>query len=258
MRPIHTLFAAVYLLLSAAVGAQAQTGDQASQKDKDAFAITLIERAANFLAEQEHFEVSAEIWEDIAIDGKLLQFSKTVDAMVKRPNKLRMDIASVEPTRSFFYNGSTVTMLDHRTNFYGTTPGAADIDETIVLVDEKLDVEFPMEDILFNHPFGNAARKSLSAQYLGVTEVLGTLCHHVAFQHELLDWQAWIETGPRPVLRKLFILHQQQPASPATTAIFSQWDFLKPMPDFVFDFTPMAYQSEIKVEPPAKLAAEKK
>lgn len=225
--------------------------DSANAVQKDEFALTLIERAATYLGDLEHFSVTAEMWQDTVVDGNLLQFGKTVDVKVNRPNMVRLDMATTEPSRSIYYNGETVTMIDHRTNFYGVTEGAGSIDDTIVMIDEKFDVQFPMEDLLFSQPFGNAAENALSAQYLGTTLVLGEECHHVAFQHEALDWQAWIKTGPMPVLRKVVIAYKSDPTTPSVTAIFSDWDVLTPMPEFLFDFTPLPYQREIDVLPPS-------
>lgn len=252
MQFTYCTVAACGLFVTGAAFATAQDDQPVVQKDD--YAVALIQRAADYLGEQEHFSVTAEIWQDTLIDGKLLQFGRTVDMMVSRPGKVRLDMATTDPTRSIYVDGKTVTMVDYSTNFYGVTDAAGTLDETIVMIDEKFDVQFPMEDVLLSKPFGSAAANAKSAQYLGATKVLGVDCDHVAFQHDALDWQAWIETGPMPVLRKVVISFKNDPTQPTTTAIFSDWDVLTPMPDFLFEFTPLSYQTKIEVLPPAKPA----
>ncbi|MEO0796197.1 MAG: DUF2092 domain-containing protein [Verrucomicrobiota bacterium] len=254
--PSYSL-AVLGLFFWALVGA-AQDKPAENAAPKDPYAIGLIQRAASYLAGQEHFSVQSEIWDDMFVEGSLLQFDRTVEVVVRRPDRIRMDISTTIPTRSIFYDGDTVTMVDQRTNQYGVTKGAGSIDETITMIDSKYDVEFPMEDLLFSKPFGNAAETALGAQYLGKTVILGVECDHVAFQHQVLDWQAWIATGPVPTLRKVVIDYKRPTNNPRTTAIFSDWDFTTPMPDFVFEFTPMAYQDEIEVLPQTSPMAPRK
>ncbi|MBK1856905.1 DUF2092 domain-containing protein [Cerasicoccus arenae] len=217
---------------------------------KSPYATELITRASTFLGNQKQFCVSSEIWEDIIIDGKELEFTRTADAKVRRPDRIQIDLAMYKPTRSFYYNGKTVTMLDHRTNFYGSTEAEGNIDDTIITLDNKFDTQFPLEDLLFSKPFGNAAENATSSQYLGKVNVLGVECDHVAFQYPNLEWQAWIETGPVPVLRKVLVLRFDGDGVPRMTALFSDWDFSTPLPDFVFEFSPAAGAMEIDIVPP--------
>lgn len=258
MSTTHRTLALLGMTVASALPAFADDQPKEAKADVDAYAITLIERAAKFLGEAEHFSVDAEIWTDTVIDGKLLQFDKHVEMLVRRPDGVRINISTVEPTRSIYYNGKTITMVDYGTHFYATADTSDNIDDMIEAVDEQYEVEFPMEDLLFSNPFGNAAEKAVTGQYLGKTVVLGVECDHVAFQHPVVDWQAWIQTGPEPVLRKVVIDYHDKSVTPRVTSIFSDWDFLTPMPDFLFEFTPLSYQKKIDAAPRASATPDAK
>ena len=42
----------------------------------------------------------------------------------------------------------------------------------------------------------------LTGEYVGVTELSGVRCHHLAFRSGDVDWQIWIEDGDKPLPRK--------------------------------------------------------
>jgi hypothetical protein len=67
------------------------------------------------------------------------------------------------------------------------------------------------------------------------------------FSFGAVDWQVWIEDGPKPVPRKIVFTYGDEVGSPEFTAIFSDWDFVNKLPDFLFAFEPPAGASKISV-----------
>ena len=66
----------------------------------------IIERAVDYLVEAKQFRVSAEIWQDLEVEpGVKGQFSKVVEIQLRRPDRLRLDVSTSVPKRSFYYNG---------------------------------------------------------------------------------------------------------------------------------------------------------
>ncbi len=222
----------------------AETAD--SRPAVDPKALSIINRAMDFLAAAPQFSTTVEMWQDTEVDGKRLQFAKTVSLMLRRPDRFRLDIVADVPTRSFYYDGKKLTLKDLQRGFFASSEVPSSIDEVIQKVDTDLGVRFPMEDLLLSRPFGNGAEKAVSGRYLGKEKILGVLCHHVAFEGELLAWQAWVQEGPMPVLRKA-VLHRINPVDfEQLTAIFTDWDVTTPLGDFVFEFeaTPGAIEIE--------------
>ena len=75
------------------------------------------------------------------------------------------------------------------------------------------------------------------------------MCHHVAFRQPLIDWQAWIEDGPVPLLRKVVIDYRQEFGEPQYTVTFDQWNVNADLPDFLFAFTPRSGYKRIQYLP---------
>jgi hypothetical protein len=223
----------------------------------DPLALKIAKRATDYLADQKQFQVNVEVWEDELIDGHKLQFARTSQISLRRPDRLRVDVSEDQPKRRFYYDGKALTVVDDRAGFYGSVDAPATIDELLAAAAEKFAITFPLDDLLVSQPFGGSGAKAASGQYLGKVPLLGSSCHHVAFQHEILDWQAWIEDGPVPRIRKFVITYKEEEGSPQFTAILSAWDFVTPLADFHFDFQPMADFTKIDiVAPPAEPEAD--
>ena len=63
----------------------------------------VIGRAVDYLATAKQFRVSAEIWQDLEVEpGEMAQFSKVVEIQLRRPDRLRLDVSTSLPKRSFY------------------------------------------------------------------------------------------------------------------------------------------------------------
>ena len=71
---------------------------------------------------------------------------------------------------------------------------------------------------------------------VGESIVDGAPCHHLAFAQENIDFQIWIEDGPRPLPRKLLITYKTEPGSPQWAARLSAWDFNPKVSEHFFHF----------------------
>ena len=225
----------------------------------DPQAVAILKRAVDRLADAKQFSVTTEIWEDTELEeGGRAQFTRIADMKVRRPDRARVDVRTSVPKRSFFYDGKSLSLLDYLKGFYGTISAPGTIDAMLDKVEQDYDVSFPLDDILVSRPFGDGAAKAKGAQYLGVEPVLGVVCHHLAFQSETIDWQAWVEDGPVAVVRKAVITSKEDEGSPQLIALFSHWDFTTELPDFVFTFDPPPGTLKIEFVPAPKEDAEAK
>lgn len=243
MKPISPVIATLILaafFIGVHTSILAADKEPAAEEPKvDPQAISILNRAVDHLAGAKQFSVTAEIWQDTELEeGGRAQFTKIVDVKVRRPDHAQVNVRTSVPKRSFYYDGKSFTLMDQQKGFYGTTAAPATIDETLAKMEDDYGVDFPINDILLSRPFGNGAEKAKAAQYLGVEPVLGVNCHHVAFQNDEIEWQAWIEDGPVAVLRKAVITSKDEDGAPQLTALFSKWDLGTKLPDFVFAFDP--------------------
>lgn len=211
-------------------------------------AVSIISRASEFLAKAQQISVKAETSQELLADnGMKVQFTKEVEIYLRRPDRLRVTIATDEPRRSIWYDGKNITLMDHRTNFYGKAAAPDKIESMITQVEKSLGVVFPLDDFAMAKPFLSSATTAKSSLYLGLTQVSGKRCHQVAFQHEAVDWQAWVEDGPKPFIRKLVITYKLDEGAPQFTAYLKEWDLGTKLPDFMFTFEAPPGASEIQM-----------
>jgi len=215
----------------------------------DARADELLKRTGDYLGQAKFFSVSAEVWQDIqTASGQRIQAGRNIDLQLRRPDRLHAEIHSPRRHRELIYDGKGITLFNRADNLYGTAHVSGSLDDAMDVASEKFGIAMPLEDFLRSDPHKDLLRKTTSGKDIGPVTVMGVPCEHLAFSQENIDWQIWIENGARPVPRKFVITYKDEPGSPQFTAIFSDWDFITILPDFVFKFEPPAGASKIKVK----------
>jgi hypothetical protein len=247
MRTRHTVLAALCGVL--AVGAAFAAEPPAASVDPAADA--LLRAACANLAEAKAFSFRAEVWEDAIVDGHKVASTRTVEAQVRHPDRLQVEIRSAGDNRGFWYDGKTLTLLDRSRNLYGSVPVPETIDKVLDAANDQFGINLPLEDLIVNDPYASASAAIKEGAYFGKVTVLGTPCQHIAFSTDEVDWQLWIQDGPRPLIRKLIITYKQEDTAPQYTAIFSDWKLRGGLSDKIFVFTPPKAAAQIGVLPAA-------
>lgn len=214
----------------------------------DAQADQLLRRMGDYLAQAQFFSVSAEVWQDLSLaSGQRVQAGRTVELQVRRPNRLHAEVRSTRRNRGLFYDGKSITLLNRVQNLYGSIPAPGTLDEALDVASERFGITMPLEDLIVSDPYQNAIHKAISGTDVGPVTVLGVPCQHLAFSLGMVDWQIWIEDGAKPVPRKIVITYKDEAGAPQYTAIFSNWDFVTKLPDFLFNFEPSPGAAKVNV-----------
>jgi hypothetical protein len=211
---------------------------------------SVLRSACDFLAHTRAFSFDAEIWrEHVNEQGEKIQFSRTVEMDVKRPDGLRLEISSPLSARGFWYDGKTLTILDRKHNWYSTTNMPATLDAAADAAHDQ-GIDLPLIDLALSDPYANATAKVEQGRYYGISPVLGVPCHHLAFTQENVDWQIWIEDGPQPLIRKFVITHKNDPDAPEFTAFITRWNVTDRIADsdFVFERPTGASKIEMRTD----------
>ena len=215
----------------------------------DAQADEWLKRMGDYLGQAQFFSVSAEVWQDVQLaSGQRVQAGRTIELQVRRPNRLRAEVRSTRRNRELVYDGNAITLFNRAQNFYGTVRASGSLDEAMDVAIERFGIAMPLEDFLRSDPHKDLLQNAVSGVDIGPVSVLGVPCEHLAFTQDNIDWQVWIETGARPVPRKFVITYKDEADSPQFAAIFSNWDFVTKLPDFLFKFEPPAGALKIRVK----------
>jgi len=209
----------------------------------------VLRAACGYLAEAAHFSIVAEVWRDqVEESGQKIQFTRTIDLRVKRPNRFHLEIHSPNTERTFWCDGRTLTQLDCKQNLFSSMKIPGTIDGAVDAAREEFGIDLPLIDLAVSDPYKNATAKVQKGTYYGLAPAMGFECHHLAFTQENVDWQVWIEKGPQPLIRKFVITHKNEPGGPEFTALIKAWDFLNRIADsdFVFEAPPGCMQVEAR------------
>lgn len=70
--------------------------------------------------------------------------------------------------------------------------------------------------------------------YVGVNDVNGVACDHLAFSSSEVDLQLWLQHSGKPLPRKIVINYRTTPGSPEYIAMLSDWQFPSKIPAGLF------------------------
>ncbi len=236
----------VSALLVVATSLLAATSAYAVEAEAD----RILKAMGEYLKSAHEFSFRAEISYDAMLStGEKVQYGGTSDVSVRRPDRLFVDADGDEYRRQVYYDGSTMTLFNLRKNLYAVADVPAELDDALDLAFEKFGLVVPVADFIYADPYAVLVESAEYGSVIGVHGCGENRCHHLLFTQEIMDWQIWIETGPRPVPRKLVITYKEEPGSPQYEARFSRWDFQPRLSEHAFTFHPPDGASEIEFLP---------
>ena len=232
---------------AASQSTEAQSTDQATGSpqapavlERDPKAIAALRRMGEFLREQRTFTVSGETSTDEVLDtGQKIQLESTVELKARRPDRLRVDIDSDRKQRSLYYDGTTFTVFGERVGYYAQVPAPPTIAETIEQIQDRLGISMPLVDLFYWGTKDSDEAAIVGAVDIGPSRVNGVDTEHYVFRQADVDFQLWIETGAKPLPRKLVITTLSEPAQPQHSVLMT-WNLSPELDEAEFRFVPPA------------------
>jgi hypothetical protein len=194
---------------------------------------------SDYLAGLQGFTVHTEGSIEVVLkDGQKLAFPFASNVQVRRPDRLRSDRVGEATAMQFYYDGRTFTLFGEKARLWARADAPPTLDEAIEAARVDLDLEAPGADLLSSDVYATLTEDVVSGFVVGDAMIDGTKCRHLAFRGNEVDWQIWIEDGPRPVPRRYSITSKRIEGAPAFTVELKDWDTSANPPDSVFQFTP--------------------
>ena len=167
-----------------------------------------------------------------------------METFVRRPDRLRVNAEGDLVDKQFYFDGKTITLYDKNDNVYGTFEVPPDIESALEKANKEFGVRVALTDLASPNLWEMLNKRITHSLYVGQSKIRGVLCHHLSFDGEGVQLQVWIETGDKPLPRKVVL-----PGSPQWTAYLSDWNFSPQLNDTVFAFTPPQGAEKIKFVP---------
>ena len=210
----------------------------------------ILREMGEYLRAAGEFTFHADVtYDSVLPNGQKIQYGGTSDVSVRRPDRLRADYNGDQRQSQAIYDGQTITLYDMAVNVYAVAAVPPEIDAAVDQIFDSYGFSVPIADLVYSDPYRVLTEYVESGFWVGRHSVDGTPCHQLAFSQDSIDWQIWIEDGPRPVPRKIVITYKQEPGSPQYTARLSAWDFQPRLSDHYFRFHPPVGADEIEFLP---------
>jgi len=216
----------------------ALSAEPAPAREVDPAADRIMGRVCDQLESAPGFSLRADInYDDVLKSGLKVQYHRSSEVLLDRPNHLRINNASDKGLRTILYDGKTITVFNPDKNMYVQLPAPDTIDATL---DKVVDfgVSVPLEDLMSSEPCTWLYEEVTEGFYGGRHYLDGDYVHHLLFRVVAADFQFWITGGDVPVLRKVTIEYREREGSPRYEALLSDWNFRPSIDAGEFTFIP--------------------
>jgi hypothetical protein len=225
---------------------------EAAEPAIDAGAKDALQRMSKFLAGLPAASAHEDITRELVLNGDLkVQKASTSEVAFRRPDHLRADVIGDDNKNySIFYDGKMLTLYLPAQRYFAQTEQSGPIGTALDRAETQYGVDFPVSDF-FRITSGEDFLQEVSAAgFVGMSRVGGTECEHYAYRTAEVDYQLWIETGDKPLPRKLVITSKKEPTEPQYTAIIT-WDTSPKADASIFTFKAPADATKIAFGAPA-------
>lgn len=232
---------AAWACLAPAAPASAEEAEAAATSGavREARALAVVERMTARIAGAERLAMKGEIaWDTVQADGRTLEFGATREIVVRRPDRLRVDIAPREGgAKRLLYDGTQLVLEDLEHAVYATVARSGSLDDVAEYAGERLGVPVALAEFLSPDLPALLTEKIDDARYVGESTVDGEPCDHVSLRNEIAGMQLWVSRKDS-LPRRITITYEHEEGQPQFRARFTGWDLAPKAPDSLFAFEP--------------------
>jgi hypothetical protein len=191
--------------------------------------------------------------------GQALHIGHTVSVIVRRPDRMAINVTGDDGSTKLFYDGRTVTLLGVESKKYATIPVPNTIQGMLDTVMGKHGVDFPLTDFLTDTPDTSFLSGVTSGRVVNTVTIDGVPCRHLLFtQPPGIELELWLEKNDKALPHRLVVTYRSEPGQPSFVAEFSDWNFSAHPTDADFAFQPPEGAVLVEMKPPPSSAAPNK
>lgn len=249
-----SLMALSLVALASPANAEAEVAVPPSATDsvatRDETAMAVVASMTERIAGAERFAMHGEItWDVVQEDGRTLEFGATRKIVLRRPDRLRVDLQPREGgAKRLLYDGSQLVLQDLEHNVYATVARSGPVDDVVEYAGARLGVPVALADFLSPDLPKRLTEEIDDAAYVGEATIDGELCDHVSLRNEIAGMQLWVARKDS-LPRRIAITYEHEEGQPQFRAHFAGWDLSPKASDSVFTFEPPAGAERIAFAP---------
>lgn len=233
---------ATFLLLVA--GAMAK--DPPPEPRIEPASVEALKSMGKHLQELKTFSLRATTTTEVVLDNdQKLEIGGTATYEVRRPDRLRIDLATDSVHGELVYDGKTIVYASPDQNVYAQVPAPPTIKDTLSEAAQKYNLAFPLAD-LFSWGTDDAPLDLIKEGFLvGHAFVNGKEAEHWAYRGVDQDAEVWIATEGAPLPLKISLVDKDDLTRPRITSVL-EWTENATIGEDVFSFKPANGASKIK------------
>ncbi len=194
----------------------------------DPHADELLTKMCGAVGSADAFSFHAEIlFDKVLARAVKVQYAAEMNFYLQRPDRLAVDYQSDLGGKQLWYQNNTLTILDGPHQMYASMKVPASIDAMLDQVEATEHLTLPLSNLAYSDPCQRVRKLIIYGSYIGVNDVNGVDCDHIAFSSSNIDLQLWIDRSGKPIPRKIVINYRTQPGSPEYIAVLTDWKFPK-------------------------------
>ncbi len=151
----------------------------------------LLTRTCEVLGAADAFIAHAEVLFDQVLPSAVkVRFAGAIDFSLQRPDELAIAYQSNLGSKELWYHNNTLTILDRPHLMYAgmTVPGS--IDSMLDRVAEMHNLRLPLSNLGYSNPCLRIGKQIIFGTCVGVNDVNGTDCDHLAFSSSKIDFRS--------------------------------------------------------------------
>lgn len=237
------LAATAFLLAATSLSAQEPVGNDPRIEPKS---IEALKKMGDHLQSLQVFSLKATTTTEVVLDtDQKLEIGGEATYEVKRPDRLRIDLATDSVHGELVYDGKTLVYASPELNVYAQVPAPATIKDTLEEAAQKYGLTFPLAD-LFSWGTEDAPLDIIrEGFFVGHAYVNGKEADHWAYRGPDQDAEIWIATEGPPLPLKISLVEREDLTRPRITSVL-EWTENASIADDVFAYKPGDGAQKIK------------
>jgi hypothetical protein len=167
------------------------------------------------------------LFDEVLRSAVKIQYAGEINFAVQRPDELAIDFRSDVGGKDLWYTKDKLTIFDPPHDMYATLAVPDSIDGMLDQVAATHNLRLPLANFAYSDPCLRLKKQIIFGSYIGVNDVNGVACDHLAFSSRTIDLQLWLDRSAKPVPRKVVINYRSEPGAPEYIAVLSAWKFPK-------------------------------
>lgn len=182
--------------------------------------------------------------------GQPLHIFQTMNVVMHRPDRLKIEVAGDDGSHDLFYDGKSVSIFSPDSNSYAVLAAPGGIASAANEVMDKLNIDFPLVNFFAVSSDQSLLQGVVGGWQVGTSMIDGVECRHLFFyKRGGTDLELWVENNGAALPHRLIVTYRLLPGQPNFTAEFTNWDSRAHPADSVFAFQAPAAAKQVDLIP---------